>query len=76
MQKPIRLVFSIYANKIFRLFEYKFEDINDYSSIKLIQTKNYSLENTAITLDDLINIKNKATIKYNDNMNEYKTPFI
>lgn len=78
-RKPIRLVFSIYSNKIFRLFEYKFEDINDYSSIKLVQNKNYSLENTTITIEDLINIKNKTTIKYNDYHDKTKKdriPFI
>jgi len=74
VKKPIRLVFSIYTNKIFRLFEYKFEDINDYSSIKLIQTKNYSLEDTSITLNDLIEVKNKTKIKYNDNMNDKSLP--
>ena len=76
LNKPIRLVFSIYSNKIFRLFEYKFEDINDYSSIKLVQTKNYSLENTSITIEELVNIKNNTKVKYNDNMHEYDTPFI
>lgn len=74
VKKPIRLVFSIYSNKIFRLFEYKFEDINDYSSIKLVQSKNYSLENTKIILDDLINIKNKTKVKYNDNQNDKTLP--
>lgn len=77
VKKPIRLVFSIYSNKIFRLFEYKFEDINDYSSIKLVQTKNYSLENTKITLDDLINIKKEVIVKYDDNQdNKSLPPFI
>lgn len=74
VKKPIRLVFSIYSNKIFRLFEYKFEDINDYSSIQLVQSKNYSLENTKITLDDLIDIKNKTKVKYNDNQNDKTLP--
>ena len=41
--KPVRLIFSIYSNMIFRLFEYRFVEINDYSSIELIKTKNYSL---------------------------------
>lgn len=76
-RKPIRLVFSIYSNKIFRLFEYRFEDINDYSSIKLVQKKNYSLEDTKINMNDLKDIKNKTTIKYNDNMiNKGLPPFI
>ncbi|MGB4626482.1 MAG: type II restriction endonuclease, partial [Erysipelotrichaceae bacterium] len=44
VNKPIRLVLSIYSNKIYRLFEYEFTDINDYSSIRLIKNKNYSLQ--------------------------------
>lgn len=68
VNKPIRCVFSIYSNKVFRLFEYKFEDINDYSSIKLVQTKNYSLEDTTITLEDLKNVLANTTIKYDDDM--------
>ncbi|HEM5222214.1 TPA: type II restriction endonuclease, partial [Streptococcus suis] len=40
--KPIRLIFSIYTNKIFRLMEYKFTEKENYSSIELVQTKNYS----------------------------------
>lgn len=73
-KKPIRLVFSIYSNKIFRLFEYKFEDINDYSSIKLVQTKNYSLEDTSISLNDLIKVKNNTIVRYNDNMIDKSLP--
>ncbi|HEN4364973.1 TPA: type II restriction endonuclease, partial [Streptococcus agalactiae] len=34
VNKPIRLVFSIYSNMIFRLLEYEFEDLNNYSSIR------------------------------------------
>ena len=41
VQKPIRLIFSIYSNMIYRLFEYRFRDIYDYSSIELVKTKNY-----------------------------------
>ena len=73
-KKPIRLVFSIYSNKIFRLFEYEFEDINDYSSIKLVQTKNYSLEDTKITKEDLKKVKENTTIKNDDNMNNKNYP--
>lgn len=74
VKKPIRLVFSIYTNKIFRLFEYKFENIEDYSSIKLVQTKNYSLEDTKISLYDLLEVRHKTEIKYSDNMNEKSLP--
>ncbi|MEG0978230.1 MAG: type II restriction endonuclease, partial [Bacilli bacterium] len=74
VKKPIRLVFSIYSNKIFRLFEYEFENINDYSSIKLIQSKNYSLQDTSITIEELQSVKQKTKIKYDDNMLDEKLP--
>ena len=40
VKKPIRLVFSVYSNLIYRLFEYRFADPEDYSSIELVQAKN------------------------------------
>ena len=77
VNKPIRLVFSVYSNKIYRLFEYEFTDINDYSSIRLIQNKNYSLQDTNITLEELMEVRNKTEIKYDDNQNnEDYPPFI
>lgn len=77
VKKPIRLVFSIYSNKIYRLFEYEFEDINDYSSIKLIQTKNYSLQDTTITLDELIEVCRSTTVIYDDNqIDKDLVPFV
>ena len=75
--KPIRLIFSIYSNMIFRLFEYRFVEINDYSSIELIKTKNYSLQDTTIDIEDLIEVRNNTKICYQDNQNDdLKVPFI
>lgn len=74
VKKPIRLVFSIYSNKVFRLFEYEFENINDYSSIKLVQSKNYSLQDTSITIEELQNVKQIVEVKYDDNMSDEKSP--
>ena len=56
VQKPVKLIFSVYTNKIFRLMEYCFEDKNNYSSIKLIKTQSYSLEDISITTDELIEV--------------------
>ena len=74
VNKPIRLVFSIYSNKIYRLFEYKFTDINDYSSIKLIRNKNYSLQDIEITLEELIEVRNATPIKFDDNQEDKSLP--
>ena len=77
VSKPIRLIFSIYTNMIFRLFEYRFVDINDYSSIELVKTKNYSLQDTTIEINDLIEVREKTEVLYKDNQDEdLKVPFI
>lgn len=74
--KPIRLVFSVYSNMIYRLFEYRFADPNDYSSIELVQMKNYSLQDTTITLEDLRKVRRKTPVKTDDHMESAAVPFI
>lgn len=76
VNKPIRLVFSIYANKIYRLFEYEFTNINDYSSIRLIRNKNYSLQDTKITLDELMNVRKETKVITDDNQENTDIPFV
>lgn len=77
VNKPIRLVFSIYSNKIYRLFEYEFTDVNDYSSIRLIKNKNYSLQDTKISLEELIKVRNETKVKFDDNQtNKNLPPFV
>lgn len=51
--KPVRSVYIVYSNGIFRLYEYGFEIPDDYNSIKLLKSKRYSVENTDISLDDI-----------------------
>ena len=79
INKPIRLIFSIYTNKIFRLMEYCFKEKENYSSIELVKTKNYSLEDTSISFDEIKavydSIEDNKVIS--DNMNvEGSVPFI
>lgn len=74
--KPIRLVFSIYSNQIYRLFEYRFRELEDYSSIELVQSKNYSLQDTEISLEDLVAVRNATAITTDDNMDNTDIPFI
>lgn len=79
VNKPIRLIFSIYSNKIYRLFEYRFKDVNDYSSIELVQMKNYSLQDTNISLNDLIEVRNITAVITDDNQDTQsieRVPFI
>ncbi|WP_156018220.1 type II restriction enzyme [Streptococcus ruminantium] len=74
--KPIRLIFSIYTNKIFRLMEYRFVEKENYSSIELVQTKNYSLEDTSISMDEIKAIFNNVNPSevLSDNMDEKNQP--
>ena len=76
VKKPIRLVFSVYSNKIFRLYEYEFKNLYDFSSIQLINSKNYSLDDPHISLNDLINVKNQTKVKYSDYFKSKNVPFI
>lgn len=77
VKKPIRLVFVIYSNMIYRLFEYRFRSLEDYSSIELVKSKNYSLQDITITIEDLLSVRNNTIIRTDDNMNtNQKIPFI
>lgn len=76
VNKPIRLIFSIYSNKVFRLFEYKFENEGDYSSIQLVAKKNYSLEDTIITMEELKEVHSNVVNIQSDDRDKTKTPFL
>lgn len=51
--KPVRSLFMVYSNGIYRLYEYAFEDRNNYNSIALVCQKNYSIEDTSIEIADI-----------------------
>ncbi len=51
--KQVRPIFLVYSNGIYRLYEYCFENPQDYNSIKLVQHKRYSIEDTGICLMDI-----------------------
>ena len=76
VKKPIRLVFSIYSNQIYRLLEYKFENIDNYSSICLVKEKNYSIQDTEINNHDLEEVYKKTTVLYDDDKDKIDIPFI
>ncbi|WP_415750764.1 type II restriction enzyme [Erysipelothrix rhusiopathiae] len=76
VEKPIRLVFSIYSNQIYRVFEYEFEDKDNYSSIRLVKSKNYSLQDTDIALNELYDVYSDVKVIYDDNQNNTNIPFI
>ena len=63
IHKPIRPVFMVYSNNIFRLLEYEFTDLRYYNSLRLVQERNYSLEEIEITLDDLYDVWARTKVK-------------
>lgn len=79
VNKPIRLLFVVYSNEIYRIFEYEFQDKENYSSIKFVKAKNYSLQDTDINMEDLIKVYNETSIKFDDKEDagtKNKIPFI
>jgi len=68
--KPVKPVFLVYSNGIYRLFEYAFDDPNNYSSLRLVKQKNFSVEDTTISVTDIQSVLEKAVI-----VDEPKIPF-
>lgn len=68
--KPVRPIFLVYSNGIYRLFEYIFEDPDNYSSLRLVKQKNYSVEDTAISVSDIQSVLESVSI-----VDEPKIPF-
>lgn len=76
VKKPVRLIFCVYSNMIYRLFEYRFTDPEDYSSIELVRMKNYSLQDTSVSMDELKEVRRCTPVRTDDAMEKTRTPFI
>lgn len=76
VKKPIRLIFCVYSNMIYRLFEYRFADPENYSSIELVRMKNYSLQDTSISLEELKEVRRETPVRTDDAMEGTDIPFI
>lgn len=59
ISKIVRPVFLVYSNGIFSLYEYQFQDPNNYNSLILIKQKNYSIEAVEISLNDILTVLNR-----------------
>jgi hypothetical protein len=70
VKKKITPVFLVYSNGIFNLYEYEFQDADNYNSLVLVRQKNYSIEAVEISLNDIVNVLNKTKI-----VEEPKLPF-
>ena len=51
--KAVKPIFLVYSNGIYHLYEYRFENPDNYNSLVLVKQKNYSIEDTRITRDDI-----------------------
>ncbi|NLM11757.1 MAG: transcriptional regulator [Clostridiaceae bacterium] len=60
--KKIKSLFLTYSNGIFTFYEYEFQNPDCYNSLVLIKQKRYSIEETRITLEDIINASSRARI--------------
>ena len=61
--KPVRPLFLVYSNGIYHIYEYKFADPGNYSSIVLVQQRNYTIEDTTITTDDIQQVLHSSICK-------------
>lgn len=64
--KPIRLVFSQYDNLIYTLYEYEFADIDDFNSIRLVNSASYAFEDCRVTADDIMRVWETTDVAYDD----------
>ncbi|MFT8705079.1 type II restriction enzyme [Bifidobacterium aquikefiricola] len=76
VKKNIRLVFSQYVDSTYHLFEYSFDDPENYSSIRLLRQANYSFQSSAITWDDLHKLWDNTRPVTDDNQDQTPIPFI
>lgn len=60
--KPVKTIFLVYSNSIYRLFEYVFDDFNNYNSLRLVKQKNYSIEYNTISAGDIQSVLNEVNI--------------
>lgn len=61
--KPVKPIFLVYSNGIYHLYEYKFVNPNEYSSVQLVKQKNYSIEDTEITIEDIISVLDSVKLE-------------
>lgn len=62
IRKSVKPIFMTYSNSIFSLYEYCFEDANNYNSLVLVKQKNYSFESVEISLTDILDTLNRVRI--------------
>ena len=59
--KPIQSVFLVFSNGVFNLYQYLFENSDNYNSISLVKQKNYMIA-TEISLMDIQDILSSVSV--------------
>lgn len=56
MTKSVRPVFLVFSNGVFHLYEYRYEEPENYNSLRLVQQRNYTIATgiTAADVEDLL----------------------
>ncbi len=62
IDKAIKLIYLVYTNGVFSLFEYTFEDADDYNSIKLLKQANYTIEDFELNIQTLTQLIESSKI--------------
>lgn len=60
--KEVKPVFLIYSNGIYRMYQYAFQNPNEYSSLVLVKQQNYAIEDTEISMNDIMSILKNVRI--------------
>ena len=62
VSKKVKPLFLTYSNGIFTFYEYEFQDPDNYNSLVLIKQKKYSIEETKINLEDILEVLKRTKI--------------
>lgn len=65
--KKVKTVFLVFSNGTFSLYDYQFEDPNNYSSLQLVKQRNYMIV-TEISLIDIENLLIKVPVMREPNI--------
>lgn len=62
LTKNVKTIFFVYSNGIYHLYDYEFEDPENYNSLQLVKQKNYSVEDTKINSADIQKILDEISL--------------
>jgi len=62
IDKKVKPIFMVYSNGIYNLYEYEFNDKENYNSLVLVKQKNYTIENIDIEINDIIEKFNNTEV--------------